>query len=46
VGYKERKKKSDWYDEDCQINVEVRNKARNNMLNRRMRIYTENYKNK
>jgi len=27
VGYEERKKKSDWYDEECQINVEVRNKA-------------------
>jgi hypothetical protein len=46
VGYEERKRKSDWYDKDCQIKVEVRNKSRINVLNRRMRMFTENYKNK
>jgi len=43
---KKGKKKSGWYDEECQIKVEVRNRARINMLNRRMRMNTENYKNK
>ena len=27
VGYEERKKRNDWYDEECQIKVEERNKA-------------------
>jgi len=27
VGYEERKKKSEWYDDDCQIKLEPRNKA-------------------
>jgi hypothetical protein len=46
VGYEERKRKSDFYDKDCQIKVEIRNKSQINMLNRRMRMYTKNYKNK
>jgi hypothetical protein len=46
VGYEERKMKSDCYDEECQIKVKVRNKARINMLNMRVRMNTDNYKNK
>ena len=46
VGYEERKKRNDWYDEECQIKVEERNKAWIKILNRRMRMNTENYKNK
>jgi hypothetical protein len=44
VRYEERKK-CDWYDEECQIKVGVRNKSQINMLNG-TRINTENYKNK
>jgi hypothetical protein len=46
VGYEERKKRNDWYDEECQIKVEERNKAQIKILNRRMRMNNENYKNK
>ena len=45
VGYEERKKRNDLNDEESQIKVEGRNKARIKMLNRRTRINTENYKN-
>ena len=34
VGCAERKKGNDWYDEECQIKVEGRNKAQNKMLNK------------
>jgi len=44
VGYEQRKKRNDWYDEECQIKVEERNKAQIKVLNRRMRMSTENYK--
>jgi hypothetical protein len=27
IGYEERKKRNDWYDEECQIKVEERNKV-------------------
>jgi hypothetical protein len=46
VGHKERKKRNDLYDEECQIKIEERNKVRIKMLNRRTRMNTENYKNK
>jgi len=46
VGYEERRRRNDWYDEECQVKVEERNKAQIKMLNRRMRLNTENYKNK
>jgi len=43
VKYEQRKKRNDWYDEECQIKVEKRNKAQIKVLNRRMRMSTENY---
>jgi hypothetical protein len=36
VGYEQRKKRNDWYDEECQIKVEERYKAQIKMLDRRM----------
>jgi len=36
VGYEERKKRDDRYDEECQIKVEERKKVRIKMLKRRM----------
>jgi hypothetical protein len=36
VGYEERKKRDDWYDEECQTTGEKRKKARIKMLKRRM----------
>lgn len=44
VGCEQRKKRNDWYDEECQIQVEERNKAQIKVLNRRMRMSTDNYK--
>ena len=41
-----RKERNGWYDEECQIKVEERNKALNKTLNTRMKMNTENYKNK
>jgi hypothetical protein len=46
VGYEERKKRNGWYDKDCHIKMEERNRAQIKMLNRRMRMNTKNYKNK
>lgn len=46
VGYEERKKRNDWYDEECQIKVEERNKVQIKMLNRTMRMDTENNRNR
>lgn len=46
VGYEEKKKRNGCYDEECQIKVEERNRARIKMLNKRTRMNTENYKNK
>jgi len=37
VGCAERKKGNDWYDEECQIKVEGRNKAQNKMLNKEVK---------
>jgi hypothetical protein len=45
-GYEERKKRSDWYEEECQIKVEGRIKAQIKMLNRRTIMNIENYKKK
>jgi hypothetical protein len=42
VEYEERKKRNDWYVEEYQIKVEERNKVQIKMLNRRMRMNTEN----
>jgi hypothetical protein len=44
VGCEERKKRYDWYDEECQINVEESN-VQVKMVNRKTRLSTENYKN-
>jgi len=44
VGYEQRKKRNDWYDEECQIKVEERNKAQIKVLNRRTRMSTDNHK--
>ena len=41
-----KEKGSDGYDEECQIKVEERNKSQIKVLKRRMRINTENYRNK
>jgi len=38
VGYKERKKRNDWYDNVCQIKVEEKNKASVKMWNRQTRL--------
>ena len=38
VGYKERKKRNDWYDKVCQIKVEEKNKASVKMWNRQTRL--------
>jgi hypothetical protein len=46
VEHKGWKKRSDLYDEECQIKVEERNKVRIKMLNRRTRMNNENCKNK
>jgi len=46
VGYEERKKRNGWYDEENHVKAEKRNRARTKMLNKRMRVNTENYKNK
>ena len=46
VGYEERKKRNGWYEKECSIKVEERNRARIKMLNKRTRMNTENYKNK
>lgn len=46
VGYEEWKKRNGWYEEECQIKVEERNRARIKMLNKRTRMNNENYKNK
>ena len=42
VGYKERKKRNNWYDKECQIKVEEKNKASVKMWNRRTRLNIEN----
>ena len=42
LGYVERKKGNDWYDEECQIKVEERNKAGDKMLNRKTTLKIEN----
>ena len=42
-GSEERKKRNDRYEEECQLKVEGRNKARIKMLNRRTRMNIENY---
>jgi hypothetical protein len=44
VGYEERKKRKNWYDKEWQTKVEVRNRAQIKMLNKRMRMDSENYK--
>jgi hypothetical protein len=44
VGCEQRKKKNDWYDEECQIKVEERNRAQIKVLHKRIRMSTENYK--
>jgi hypothetical protein len=44
VGYEQRKKRNDWYDEEYKIKVGERNKAQIKVLNRRMRMSTDNYK--
>jgi len=44
VGYEQRKKRNDWYDEECQIKMEERNKTQIKVLNRRLRLSNENYK--
>jgi hypothetical protein len=46
VGYEERKKRNGWYDEECHVKMEGRNRARIKMLNKRTRVNNENYKNK
>jgi hypothetical protein len=46
VKKKEKKKRNDWCDKECQMKVEEIHKARNEMLNRRTRVNTENCKNK
>jgi hypothetical protein len=46
VGYEERKKRNGWFDKECQIKAEERNRARKMVLNERRRMNTENYKNK
>jgi excinuclease UvrABC ATPase subunit len=44
VGYEQRKKRNDSYDEECQIKVKESNKSQIKVLYRRMRMSTENYK--
>jgi len=46
VDYEERKKRNGWYEKECHIKVEERNRARIKMLSKRTRMNTEHYKNK
>jgi hypothetical protein len=45
-GYEERKKRKNWYDKKWKTKVEVRNRTQIKMLNKRMKMNTENYKTK
>jgi hypothetical protein len=46
VGCEERKKRNDWYNEECQRKVEERRETSIKMLNIWMSFNTENYKNR
>jgi hypothetical protein len=46
AGCEERKKRNNWYDKEWQTKVEERNRAQIKIMNKRMRMHTENYKNK
>ena len=46
VGWEERKKRNDWYNEECQRKVEERKETWFKMLNMWMSLNTDNYKNR